>query len=79
MREFAKIEIGNGEIIKNMKINSIQSPRTSYYKESAKARRWKKQQRIHAQLKSKQKITLGLINCFICEHENTSDSYACRW
>ena len=52
-----------------MKINSIQSPRTSYYKESAKARRWKKKQRIHAQLKSKQKITLGLINSFICEHE----------
>ena len=48
MREFAKIEIGNGEIIKNMKLNSIQSPRTSYYKESAKARRWKKQQRIYA-------------------------------
>ncbi|RMX47986.1 hypothetical protein pdam_00005343 [Pocillopora damicornis] len=36
-----------------MKINSIQSPRTPYYKESAKARRWKKQQRIHAHLKSK--------------------------
>ena len=47
-----------------MKINSIQSPRTSYYKESAKARRWKKQQRIHAQLRSKQKITLGLIKLF---------------
>ena len=63
-----------------MKINSIQSPRTPYYKESAKARRWKKQQRIHAQLKSKQKKNPRLDKTVsYVSMRNTSDSYACRW